>query len=832
LPIEELLHRLQAGTDGLSSSEAKGRLDEYGPNELVRRAARPAWVSFLLLFTEPLILVLISAGVVSAFLGEPEGAIIIGLMVLGSVTLQFFQEYRSEQTAQKLARQVAITSTVVRDGVPVEVPIAELVPGDIIQLGVGDIVPADARVLSAKDFFLDQATLTGESLPVEKVPADTPGHVASLPDMTHSVFFGTNVVSGTATALVAETGARTQFGRLAKSLTVQRPETEFQRGIRRFTSLLVRVIGLLVVFIFILNTYLGRGILTSLLFAVAVSVGLTPELLPMIITVNLSAGAASMARHKVIVKRLQAIQNLGSMDTLCTDKTGTLTEGALALHECVDAAGRPSDRTFHLAAVNSLLQASLKSPMDAAIAKHDGANIGEYVKIDEVPFDFNRRRMSVIVEKAGIRTLITKGAPESVVSACDFIELDEKVQHMSEDLRVFAMDEFTRLSADGYRAVAVAYRQVHNERAVYSVADESGLTFVGYVSFIDPPKLSADDSVRELRELGVAVKILTGDNELVTEKICERVGLEVKGIVMGGDVDAMDDPELAQRAADATICARLSPEQKNRIINVLRAAGRVVGYMGDGINDTPSLRAADVGISVNNAVDVAKEAADIVLMEEGLHILEHGVIEGRRTFANTMKYIMMGTSSNFGNMFSVPAALFFVPFLPMRPVQILLNNFLYDFAQVTIPTDRVDEDYIAAPKQWNIDFIRNFMILFGPISSIYDILTYVVMLHGFRAAEPLFQTGWFLVSLATQTLVIHMIRTRHPFLESRPSSALLLSTIAVVGVGFAIPYTGIGRSFGFVPPPAPFFLFLVGVVAAYLIMVETVKRWFYRRSGS
>ncbi|MEA4884984.1 MAG: magnesium-translocating P-type ATPase [Clostridia bacterium] len=834
LPLQELMERLSSSPNGLTTEEAEERLAQHGRNELVHKRTRSPIMSFLRLLISPLSLILIAAGVVSAFFGETPGAIMIALMVLTSAILEFVQEYSSEKTAQKLAQQVAVTSTVLRDGKLVEIPMAELVPGDIIQLGVGDIVPADARVLTARDFFLDQAALTGESAPVEKAPFAFARKPGALPDMDHVVFFGTNVVSGNSQALVVETNGRTEFGRIAKSLAAERPPTEFQRGISSFTKMLIRVIGFLVAFIFVTSMAKQRGLLDSLLFAVAVSVGITPELLPMIITINLSAGARAMARNKVIVKHLQSIQNLGSMDILCTDKTGTLTEGRLALHSHVCAEGRDCHRTLELAAVNASFQASMKNPMDQAIAAHSASgecavDLGIYTKVDEIPFDFTRRRMSVIVAKDGGRLLITKGAPEGVLSACTSIELRGIAQEMTGELRTLAMDEFAKLSADGYRALAVAYRTIGNGRDVYSVHDETGLTFVGYVSFIDPPKESAPAALKQAEDLGVEIKILTGDNELVTARICERVGLSVKGVLMGHEVDAMDDEELTRRAKEATIGARLSPDQKNRIITLLKKAGHVVGYMGDGINDAPSLRTADVGISVNNAVDVAKEAADIILLEEGLHILETGIIEGRKTFANTMKYIMMGTSSNFGNMFSVPAALFMVPFLPMLPVQILLNNLLYDFAQVTIPTDRVDEDYIAKPRRWDIGFIKKFMLVFGPISSMYDITTYLVMLHVFHADASLFHTGWFLESLATQTLVIHMIRSRHSLRTSRASLALTLSTIAVVCIGFAIPYTPLGRFFGFTPLPRAFFAVLTAMIAAYLLMVGAVKKWFYRR---
>lgn len=827
LPLPEVFFRLASSPAGLSREDAAERLERYGPNVLAYRPSRPPVLKFLSLFLQPLVLLLVIAGLVSGFLGELRGAIMIAAMVLLSVALQFFQEYQSEETARKLARQVAVTAAVIRDGVTIEIPTSEVVPGDAIHLGVGDIIPADARVLSAKDFFVDQSVLTGESLPVEKTPCEEPGGGMSLPDMHHAIFSGSHVVSGTADALVTGTGAQTEFGRLAGSLDIERPETEFQRGIREFTSMLLRVIAFLVTLIFGMNVFLRHGFLDSLLFAVAVSVGITPELLPMILTINLSAGAAAMARRKVIVKHLQSIQNLGSMDVLCTDKTGTLTEGHLKLREFVDASGCVSQHVLQLVRLNSIFQASLKNPMDSAIAGFENGNLEGWAKVDEVPFDFTRRRMSVIVEKAGGRLLVTKGAPERVLDACRQIEMGGTVGNLTPDMKSLTYGRFLTMSAEGYRAVAVAYRPIDDVRTVYSTRDETDLIFAGYVSFVDPPKPSAEESLRDLKELGVAVKILTGDNELVTRRICDRVGLDVHGVLTGQDLDGLSDDDLGLRARSTTVFARLSPEQKNRIIGVLKRSGHVVGYMGDGVNDTPSLHAADVGISVNNAVDVAKEAADIVLLEEGLHILKQGIVEGRRTFANTMKYIMMGTSSNFGNMFSVPVASLLVPFLPMLPVQILLNSVLYDFSQASIPTDRVDEDSIKSPRRWDVDFIRRFMLVFGPISSIYDIMTYIVMLRVFHAGASLFQTGWFIESLATQTLVIHVIRSRHSPFRSGASGALWLTTLAAVGVGILIPYTPLGVFFGFTPLPLAFFAVLSGMVAAYLMMVEAVKKRFY-----
>ena len=833
LPLESLIKELNTRTTGLSDEEAVLRLSYYGPNEYPRKKVVPAWVRFLKLFIEPLVLVLMLAAVISVFLGEPRGAIIIGTMVVLSVTLEFTQEYRSEKTAEKLAVQVALTSAVVRDGAEAEIPVVDIVPGDLIRLGVGDIVPADCRVVSAKDFFVHQAALTGEPYPVEKAPCGNPDRDDSLSDMDYAVFYGTNVISGTAEAIVVGTNGNTEFGRMAKSLGHERPETEFQRGIREFTNLLVKVIAFLVVGIFILNIFQAHGFLDSLLFAVAVSVGITPELLPMIITINLSTGAAAMAKRKVIVKRLQSIQNLGSMDLLCTDKTGTLTEGKLVLYNHVDIAGNDSADAFRLSYLNSVFQASMKNPMDLAVVAHGKFGTDGYVKVDEVPFDFTRRLMTLVVSKDGARTMITKGAPESLIDKCTKAVVDNNEVGIDDDLRAKAAATFHSLSKDGYRSLGVAFRRLdHDDKEVYGTSDEKDLTFVGFVSFIDPPKESARESILELERLGIDVKILTGDNELVTAKICERVGIEVKGVLMGGEIGKLSSSELHDRVLASTICARLSPDQKEHIIKTLKGAGHVVGYMGDGINDMMPLRNADVGISVNNAVDVAKEAADIVLLEEGLHILKDGILEGRRTFANTMKYIMMGTSSNFGNMFSVPAALFLVPFLPMLPVQILLNNLLYDFSQVSLPTDKVDEDYLERPKRWDIGFIKRFMLIFGPISSLYDITTYLVMIFVFNAGESLFQTGWFIESLATQTLVIHVIRSRYSPFRSRASKTLIATTVLGIAAGLAIVYSPLGKFFNFTPLPPRFFLLLAAMTAAYLVMVECVKRWFYKRYGS
>jgi Mg2+-importing ATPase len=830
LSIDELLGRLGTSLNGLSSEEAEKRLKIYGYNELAKRKKRAAIVEFLSHFRSPLVIILLMAGLISGFLGEIVNVIIIFSIVLVSVLLDFYQESKAERAAEMLRERVKTTATVLRDGVKSEVKLSEIVPGDIIYLSAGDIVPADARIINAKDLFVNQSALTGESFPVEKTSASLKSKEASITEWTNYLFMGTSIVSGTATAVVVKTGSLTEYGRIAKRLVIREPETDFERGIKNFGFLIMEITFLLVLFVFFINALYKRDVLESLLFAVALAVGLTPELLPMIISVNLSKGAIAMSKKGVIVKRLASIQNFGSMDVLCTDKTGTLTENRIKLLLHVNINGEDDEKVLLYSYLNSHHQTGLKSPLDEAILKYRDIDVKGYQKIDEIPFDFVRKRLSIVVEHENQRFIITKGAPEEIAKICSHYEIGEVIADITDEVHRKIEQKYLELSAEGFRVLGVAYKRLREDKPVYNPNDENDMVFLGFVAFLDPPKETAKESLQLLSKAGVEVKVLTGDNELVTRKVCEHLGFEIKGIVLGSEIAQMHDDALARIVEEANVFCRVTPAQKDRIINALRNNGHVVGFLGDGINDAPSLRSADVGISVDNAVDVAKESADIILLRNDLTVLHDGVLEGRKTFGNTMKYIMMGTSSNFGNMFSVAGASLFLPFLPMLPTQILLNNLLYDLSQSTIPTDNVDQEYIEKPKRWDISFIKRFMIFLGPISSIFDFLTFFIMLLFFNATEPLFQTAWFLESLSTQTLVIFAIRTKKsPFYKSKPSRLLLLNSIVIVAFALILPFTPLGAPFRFVAPPYTFLIVLAGLIGAYLMLVEIVKKWFYRR---
>jgi Mg2+-importing ATPase len=807
---------------GLSMSEAERRLAEFGPNEPVPAKIAGPFFQFLRFCSNPLILILLVASGTSAFLGQPVDAIIIAAMVVLSVVLNFIQAYRSQQAVQRLRDQVAPTATVSRDERWIELPRREIVPGDLVRLSAGDLVPADARLLRSQDLHVQQAALTGESMPVEKYVGEggPDANDAVQPDL---VYLGTSVVSGTATALVTATGPRTSFGDIAARLSERPPETEFDRGTRQFGILIMKTVFFLVLFILVVSVAMRRDALESLLFAVALAVGLTPEFLPMITTVTLSMGALRMARSKVIVKHLDAIENLGSIDLLCSDKTGTLTSGEMELDSSLDSFGQPSDRPLFLGYLNSRFESGIKSPLDASILNCPApANIDRCEKTDEIPFDFERRRLSIVVRTDGVCMLITKGAPEGVLDASTSIEVGAECRPLVKADRERCAETFRSLSASGLRVLAVAYRQLERCEGL-KCEDERDLVFAGFLTFLDPPVEGVSDTVAALNADGVGIKILTGDNELVTRHVCERVGIDCSKIVLGADLERITDSALFHVAEEADVFARVSPGQKNRIIRALKTRGHVVGFLGDGINDAPSLHAADVGISVAGAVDVARDAADIILLEHGLNVLHGGIIEGRKAFGNVLKYILMGTSSNFGNMFSMAAATLFLPFLPMLPTQILLNNFLYDLAQVTIPTDNVDPAYVQSPQKWNVRIIRNFMIAIGPISSLFDFLTFYILLAVFHSSEALFHTGWFVESLATQTLVLFVIRTAGRPWSNRPSLPLASTTILIVIVGLLLPFCPLGGSLGFVPMPVAFFVFLALAVITYMILVEIVK---------
>lgn len=834
LSKDALLKELETTRDGLSSDEAQRRLTQYGANEPTHPTQFAALTQFLISMANPLVIVLLVASLISAILGERLNAIIIVTMVFLSVTINFLQTHRSQQAVEQLRSSVALTCTARRDGAWTEIPRPGVVPGDIIRLTAGAMVPADARLIEARDIHVQQAALTGESLPVEKEALDSASSSRSLAESPHIVLLGTSVVSGLATAVVIATGRSTAFGDIAVRLAARPPETAFDRGLRQFSLLIMRTVILLVLFVLTINLAFKRDPLESLLFAVALAVGLTPEFLPMITTVTLGQGARHMARQKVIVKHLAAIENFGSMDILCSDKTGTLTSGEMKLDQSTDTLGQPSNRTLLLAYINSTYESGIRSPLDATILSHTQMDVSAYQKLDEIPFDFERRCLSVVVAHADERLLIIKGAPESILSRCvDFESVrasDQliEIQNLNPDARTRCEAIYQQLSSEGYRVLAVASRKLPLQET-YHADDEIDLTLSGYLAFFDPPREDAAATLTALRRDGVEVKILTGDNELVTRHICHQVGLDATHIVLGEEIDRMSDPALGQIAENSTIFARVSPAQKNRILIALKARKHVVGFLGDGINDAPSLHMADVGISVSSAVDVAKDAAEIILLERSLSVLHNGVLEGRKAFGNVMKYLLMGTSSNFGNMFSMAGAAVFLPYLPMLPTQILLNNFFYDFSQITIPTDNVDETFIQKPHHWNISLIRDFMIFIGPISSIYDFLTFWAMLTLFHASQALFHTGWFVESLATQILVIFVIRTAGNPLKSHPSRQLTITTVAIVLIGIFLPFTPVAPALGFAPLPTGYFLFLVGTILTYLLLVEVVKRWLMQR---
>ena len=832
IPIEVIFEKLKTSEKGLLEQEAKKRLSDYGLNEPAKKKKRTILIQILSKFVNPLVIVLLIIGGFSLFFGEKLSALLVALMAVMSVLLSFIQEYRAGKEAEKLSEMVRATATVYRNGKPKEVNIKEIVPGDIVDLFAGDMIPADLRIISCKDLFINQSSLTGESFPIEKIALPPQSKPGSVSDIRNIAFMGSSVVSGTALAVVIKTGIATQFGELSRRLTTMRVETSFDKGIHRFTWLMIRIMIFMVLFIFAINALRRGNFIESLLFSLGVAVGLTPEMLPMLVAINLSKGAIAMSKKQVIVKRLNSIQNFGAMDVLCTDKTGTLTLDKIVLEKHCDVVRKEDDTVLQLAYINSFYQTGLKNLLDRAILKHEKMLVKQFKKIDEIPFDFSRRIMSVVIEMDAHHRVISKGAPEEIFKRCTRYELDNEILDMEDLILSDLKEEYDNLSSDGFRVLAIAYKDIENKKEAYSKEDETDLILKGYVAFFDPPKPGARRAIQALEKLGIEVKVLTGDNELVTKKICSEVGLDVKGLVTGDKVDKLSDKELQELVKTNTIFARLSPLQKEKIIQALHENKHIVGYLGDGINDALALRASDVGISVNNAVDIAKESADIILLKKSLMVLEDGVIEGRKTFGNIVKYIKMGSSSNFGNMFSMTGGSLFLPFLPMLPIQILLNNFLYDLSQVAIATDDVDKDYLIKPRPWNVKAIRNFMLIIGPLSSIYDFLTYAVMLFIFKASPELFHTGWFIESLCTQTLVIHVIRTGHvPFLESKPSRFLILTSILIVTIGIIIPFSPLAKPFGFVPPPPLYFLVLFFMVATYLILVQVVKSWFIKKYG-
>ncbi|HET9985208.1 MAG TPA: magnesium-translocating P-type ATPase [Longimicrobiales bacterium] len=825
LPESELGRQLGGTGAGLTSAEAERRLRRAGPNTLDVRPT-PSTIRLLVAqFQSPITLLLLAAAATAFALGDRTDTVIIAIIVLASGLLGFWQEHAAGDAVRRLLALVRIHATVLRDGVAREIPAEQVVPGDVVLLAAGAGIPGDGRLLEAHGLFVDEAALTGESFPAEKAPA-TLAEETPLAARACAVFAGTHVTSGSGRALVVRTGRATEFGRVAGRLRAHPPETAFEHGVRRFGYLLLEVTLLLTIGIFAVNVYFHRPVLEALLFALALAVGLTPQLLPAIVSVNLARGARRMAERQVVVKRLAAIEDFGSMDVLCSDKTGTLTEGRVRLEAALDVTGAASDRVLRLAAVNATFESGYANPMDEAIRAR-APDLSGWEKLDEVPYDFGRRRLSVLARGEGERLLVSKGAVAGILGICQSAELPDgrivPVATVAESIQ----GRCDALGRRGLRTLGVAYRTFDEERPV-GPRDEAGMTFVGLLTFLDPPKPGAAEAVQALRRLGVSLKLVTGDNHLVATTIAEGVGLSAAGLVTGTELRRLSDVALVRRAATADVFAEIEPDQKERVVRALRRGGSVVGYIGDGINDAAALHAADVGISVNGAVDVAKEAAAIVLLETDLGVLGEGVREGRRTFANTLKYVFMATSANFGNMASMAGASLFLPFLPLLPTQILLMNLLTDLPEMTIATDAVDPELLEAPRRWDVPFIRRFMLTFGALSSIFDFLTFGALLL-VRAAVPEFRTGWFVESVVSASTIVLVMRTRRPAFRSRPSRPLLAATVAVVALTALLPFTPLARLFGFVPLPRELLLMVAAIVFVYVLAAEVAKWLFYRR---
>ncbi len=838
LSSDTLLKQFQSNIKhGITSSEAHQRLLEFGKNEAVTEK-KLFWPWVLLNnLRDPISLLLVVLAVISFITQDYKATIMIGVMVTMSVLLRFFQEIKADQAAKKLKALVHTTAKVLRNGKYINLSISSLVPGDIVSLSAGDMVPADVILLTSKNLFINQSTLTGESLPTEKNSEPTQKDCTPL-EMSNVCFLGTNVEVGSATALVVSTGKNTYLGAIAKDLTNIEPPTSFDLGIKKFTWLIMTFILIMVPAVFLLNGLNKGDWLEALIFALAVAVGLAPEMLPMIVAVNLSKGAIEMSKKKVIVKHLNSVQNFGSMDILCTDKTGTITEGRVILEKYLNVSGQEDQNVLNYAFLNSYFQTGLTNLMDAAILKHKEIKKElslekNYTKIDEIPFDFARRRMSVVVEnEKQEHLLICKGAIEEIVALSTYIQIGDKITPMAlvkEKIKKEIEDE---LNSQGFRVIAIAYKKEPASKKHYSTADENNLILVGFLAFLDPPKATAKDTIALLKNNGIKVMVLTGDNELVTKKICSEVGLETANILLGNEIEKMNDKQLKIAIDDKQIFAKLTPLHKERIVHALRDMGHSVGFMGDGINDAPALRAADIGISVDSAADIAKESSDIILLEKSLAVLQDGVLEGRKIFGNIVKYIEMAASSNFGNMFSVVGASIFLPFLPMMPIQILTNNLLYDISQTSIPSDQVDPEFLTKPRRWEINLMKKFILFIGPISSIFDFITYAVMWYIFKAYmnPALFQTGWFVESLVSQTLIIYIIRTNKiPFLQSCPSKPLLFTTLAIVTIGCYLPFSFLAGYLKFVPLPPLYWIILSAMIIMYFIITQTVKVWFNRR---
>jgi Mg2+-importing ATPase len=830
LPLQTLLAEVDSSPEGLNTGEATRRLGQYGPNVLETKKKATAIGLLANQFKSSIVLILLFATILSAALGDWVDAAIISIIVLASAGLSFVQEYSAGNAAEQLRAQVTIHASVLRDGQPQSIPAEQVVPGDVVLLSAGNLVPADGVLLQARDFFVNQAVLTGETFPVEKEPGVIAAQ-ASLLERTNCVFMGTNVRSGSARALVVQTGTATTFGHIANRLTLRPPETEFERGIRRLGFLLTQVMFVLVLAVFAINVFFQKPVLDSLLFSVALAVGLTPQLLPAIINVNLSRGSQAMAGKGVIVRRLTSIENLGSMDVLCTDKTGTLTEGAVHLEGALDLDGQPSAQVLRYAYLNARFQTGLTNPLDEAIQASAQLDVTGVQKLDEVPYDFVRKRLSIVVRdgpSGPAALMITKGALDNVLAVCTTVQSGETVIPLDDKQQARIQQRYGAWSGQGYRVLGVAICAGTVPDRSYSRADEHGLTFAGFLLFFDPPKPGVIDTVADLERLGISLKIITGDNRLVAQHTARAVGLTVTGLLTGAELDDLRDEALWRAVEGANLFVEVDPNQKERIILAVQKMSHVVGYLGDGINDAPALHAADVGISVNTAVDVAKQAADLVLLKQDLGVLHQGIVQGRKTFANTLKYVFMATSANFGNMFSVAGASLFLPFLPMLPKQILLINFLTDLPEMTIAGDNVDNVWVEQPHRWDIGFIRRFMLVFGPLSSVFDFVTFGILFFLLHADQALFQTAWFVESVVSAGLVVLILRSRLPLLRSRPSRAMLLATLLVIAVTCALPYTPLARLLGFGPLPLLYLVAIALVILLYAISADVARHFFYR----
>ncbi|MDE1818059.1 MAG: magnesium-translocating P-type ATPase [Thaumarchaeota archaeon] len=820
----QLLESLKTSSDGLTSKEANLRLEKFGSNVLNKQKKSDVFTLFLSQFKSPIIIILLIAAALSLFLQDSTDSIIIFIIILISSMLGFFQEHRATNAVKKLLEMVRITSTVIRDTANKEIPSEEIVPGDVVLLSAGDKIPSDCVILESKDLFVNESVLTGETFPVEK---NTNTVSDDIPETrrTDTLFMGTNVISGNSKAVVVKTGIHTEFGKVSDRLRLRAPETEFEHGVRRFGYFLTQVTLVLVIAIFAINVYLARPVLDSFLFSLALAVGLTPQLLPAIISINLSHGARRMASYKVIVKRLSSIENFGSMNVLCSDKTGTLTEGIVRIKSHLDAEGNDSDKVFEYAYVNAILETGFSNPIDKAIRSFKTVDVSGYAKLDEIPYDFSRKRLTILVSKSGEHIMITKGALSNVLSVCSDVEINgEKIE--LEKINAQISEKFVELSQQGFRVLGISYKNVGTN--ILTKEDESGMTFLGFLVLYDPPKPNIIETINQLKSLGISLKIITGDNKLVAASVAKQIGLTEPKILTGQEMRQMTDEALYHQVKDVVIFSEVEPNQKERIILSLKKSGNVVGFIGDGINDATALHASDVGISVDTAVDVAKEASDIVLLEKNFDVLIKGVEEGRKTFANTLKYVFMATSANFGNMFSMAGASTFLTFLPGLPKQILLTNLITDFPEMTISTDNVDKEMVVEPHRFDLKFIRKFMIVFGLMNSSADFATFGMLL-AFGASADQFRTGWFIENVVSAALVVLAIRTRRPLIRGSPSKYLVLATIVSICTVIIIPYTSLGKDFGFVPLSFSILGAILGIVLMYVMAVETAKRLFYRK---